>query len=212
MNARVPGSSCAIAFRMFGDADNPEKPQMTQPVDVLLVTGPAGIGKSTLCWEIGAQLTQADIPHAIVESDELDRVFPKPDRETLQRHWPGTIDISAINLAAIWSTYRTLGISRLVMSGVMQHASFDRRWILQAIPEANIVTVRLLGTQSTLTLRLNMREAVPDDNQLARSLRQAEAMASEADNGFLRIQTDGRKPPEIAAAVLKDSVWLSSPS
>jgi len=185
---------------------------MTQSVDILLVTGPAGVGKSTLCWEIGAQLAQAGIPHAIVETDELDRLYPKPDRETLQRHWPGTIDISAVNLAAIWSTYRTLGISRLIMSGVMQHAAFDRRWILQAIPGANIVTVRLLGTESTLTSRLNKREALPNNDQLARSLRQAEAMAGEADNGFLRVATDGRIPAEIAAAVLSDIGWLTSPT
>jgi GTPase SAR1 family protein len=185
---------------------------MTQPADILLVTGPAGIGKSTLCWEIGSQLSQAGVPHAIVETDELDRVFPKPDRETLQRHWPGTIDISAVNLAAIWSTYRTLGISRLIMSGVMMHAGFDRRWILQAIPDARILTIRLLGSESTVVERLQRREIVPDDDQLSRSLRQTRVMTEEADSGFIRISTDGRTPTDIAGAVLSEIGWLASRS
>lgn len=182
---------------------------MTQTANILLVTGPAGIGKSTLCWEIGAQLSQAGVAHAIVETDELDRVFPKPDRETLQRHWPGTIDVSAINLAALWSTYATLGVSRLLMSGVMMHAGFDRRWILQAVPGANIVTVRLLGSEDTLVERLRKREVVPDEDQLSRSLRQARTMGSEPDNGFVRIATDGRTPAEIATTVLKETGWLA---
>jgi 2-phosphoglycerate kinase len=49
---------------------------MQDEVDILLITGPAGVGKSTLCWEIGAELGKAGVPHAIIESDELDRVWP----------------------------------------------------------------------------------------------------------------------------------------
>jgi hypothetical protein len=59
---------------------------------------------------------------------------PRPSAEELQGLRPGTTDISTINLAAIWSTHRALGHSRLIMSGVMMHLNFDRRWILAAIP------------------------------------------------------------------------------
>jgi cytidylate kinase len=30
-----------------------------QGVQILLITGPAGVGKSTVCWEMGAQLAAA---------------------------------------------------------------------------------------------------------------------------------------------------------
>ena len=82
---------------------------MQEAVEVLLITGPAGIGKSTLCWEIGAQLAAARVPHAIIETDELDRVFPRPTPEQLAVLRPGTSDVSALNLAAMWETYRALG-------------------------------------------------------------------------------------------------------
>ncbi len=96
-------------------------------VEILLITGPAGVGKSTLCWEANGLLAQAGIPHAAIESDELDRVFPKPGAEELAPLAPGARDVSQLNLAALWATYRALGHRRLLMSGVILHPAFDRR-------------------------------------------------------------------------------------
>ena len=119
---------------------------MQEPTEILLITGPAGIGKSTLCWEIGAQLAAAKVPHAIIETDELDRVFPRPTAEQLNALRPGTTDVSALSLAAMWGTYRALGHARLIMSGVMLHLKSDYQWISQAIPDARITAVRLIGS------------------------------------------------------------------
>ena len=78
---------------------------MRNDVQILLITGPAGVGKSTLCWEMSAQLAAAEVDHAVIETDELDRVFPRPRAGDLARIRPGATDVSGINLAAIWSTY-----------------------------------------------------------------------------------------------------------
>jgi adenylylsulfate kinase-like enzyme len=43
-------------------------------MQLLLITGPAGVGKSTLGWEMSAQLAAAQVAHAVIETDELDRV------------------------------------------------------------------------------------------------------------------------------------------
>jgi hypothetical protein len=127
-------------------------------MQLLLVTGPAGVGKSTLGWEMSAQLAAAQVAHAVIETDELDRVFPRPNADELDRIQPGTTDVSSINLAAIWSTYRALGHTRLIMSGVMMHLDFDKRWILSAIPEAQITVVRMLAAEPILLARLAQRE------------------------------------------------------
>ena len=178
------------------------------PVEILLITGPAGVGKSTLCWEIGALLASAGVAHAAIETDELDRVFPKPGAEDLAPLAPGARDVSQLNLAALWATYRVLGHRRLLMSGVMLHVAFDRRWILAAIPDARITVVRLRAGDETLLARLDRREqGAGRDAQIERSLKQSRRMRDEA-GGFLVIDTDGRSPPELARSVLAESGWL----
>lgn len=178
-------------------------------MQLLLTTGPAGVGKSTLSWEMSAQLAAAHVAHVVVESDELDRVFPRPDADALGRLQPGAIDVSSINLAAIWSTYQALGHTRLIMSGVMMHLSFDKRWILSAIPEARITVVRLSAAEPTLLARLAQRETGSGaDEQAQRSLRQARRMAGEEAEGIIVLPTDGKRPAELARIILRKTGWL----
>ncbi|MGE0242213.1 MAG: AAA family ATPase [Parvibaculaceae bacterium] len=183
---------------------------MQDKVEILLLTGPAGVGKSTLGWEIGAQLSAAGEAHAIIESDELDRVYPKPAIDDLNRLKAGTLDVSSINLAALWSTYRALGHWRLVMSGVMLHLEFDRRWILAAIPAARITVIRLSATEATLRARIAEREKGSGaEDQLRRTLRQAQRMAQEKADGLIVVPVDGQSPPELARLVLRQAGWLA---
>ncbi|WP_306227790.1 AAA family ATPase [Bosea beijingensis] len=179
-------------------------------VEILLLTGPAGVGKSTLCWEISGLLAEAGIPHAAIESDELDRVYPKPGAEELAPLAPGARDVSQLNLAALWATYRALGHRRLLMSGVMLHPAFDRRWILAAIPEARITILRLRAGDEVLLARLDRREQGGGrDAQIERSLRQARRMAGEAAEDYLVVDTDGQSPAELARFVLARTGWLT---
>lgn len=178
-------------------------------MQLLLITGPAGIGKSTLSWAMGTALAEAGVAHAIIESDELDRVHPSPKREELEAIQPGTFDVSTLTLAALWGVYRRLGHTRLILSGVMLHVAFDRRWILAAIPDAEITIIRLQGSDETLLARLARREIGPGaDAQAERSLGQARRMAEQDQTGFLVEHTDGKTPDELAIILLKKVGWL----
>jgi predicted kinase len=172
-------------------------------MQILLITGPAGVGKSTLCWEVSAQLAAKQVTHAVIETDELDRVFPPPSAEELERIRPGTTDVSSINLAAIWETYSALGHSRLIMSGVMMYLDFDKRWIRAAIPDAEIKVVRLSASEPTLLARITRREIGSGaEKQLQRSLKQAARMASEDTEGLMVVPTDRKEPTELAEVIL----------
>ena len=46
--------------------------------DVLVISGPGGVGKSTVAFEASQQLQAQGVDHALVDTDELDRIFPVP--------------------------------------------------------------------------------------------------------------------------------------
>lgn len=61
--------------------------------DVLLICGAAGVGKSSVAREISLQLERSGVPHALIDTDELDRIYPVPG------------DLPAVterNLWAVW--------------------------------------------------------------------------------------------------------------
>lgn len=160
---------------------------------------------------MSAVLAEAGIAHAAIESDELDRVFPKPGAEELAPLAPGARDVSQLNLAALWSTYRALGHSRLIMSGVLLHVAFDKSWILAAIPEAQITVVRLRAGDEILLERLDRRETgAGRDAQIERSMRQAKRMAGEDAAGFVIVETDGRSPQQLAREIVDKIGWAKA--
>jgi hypothetical protein len=96
-----------------------------------------------------------------------------------------------------------------VLSGVMMHLAFDRRWITAAIPDAQMTVVRLRSTDETLIARLDQREiGLGRDEQVQRALQQARRMASEPPEGVLFVPTDGKSPSELAETLLHEIGWL----
>jgi hypothetical protein len=183
---------------------------VSQVTEVLLITGAAGVGKSTLSWEVSAQLVAAGSRHAAIETDELDRIFPLPSVTELENLRPGMTDISEISLASIWQNYRALGCNRLILSGVMVFLDEAKKWIVRAIPDADFTVVRLVASDATLLSRLEKREIGSGiEDQLRRTLRQASHIATLGSAGVVEIRTDGWTPQELASELLDRIGWLA---
>ena len=73
---------------------------MTAPVPVLVITGPVGVGKSTIAAEAAWLLRQADVPHALVDLDRIEQCWPVPADD------PGNERVSHRNLACMWANFR----------------------------------------------------------------------------------------------------------
>jgi hypothetical protein len=170
---------------------------------VLLITGPAGVGKSTLSWEVGLQLQHAGIPYAAIDTDELDRVFPTPPGD------PTKAALTGRNLHLLWSEFQALGHTRLILAGVMVDLDADLPWITRAIPDAALTIVRLTARAETLTHRVRTREiGSGHDAQLQRTLTQAARIATQPHADALLLPTDDKLPTDLARLVLHHTGWL----
>src|ERR1700738_3945580 len=81
---------------------------MTAPVPVLVITGPVGVGKSTIANEAAWLLRQADIPHALVELERSEQCGPVPADDLWNER------VSHRNLACMWANFRQAGADRLI--------------------------------------------------------------------------------------------------
>lgn len=141
-----------------------------------MICGAAGVGKSTVAWEIGSQLQVAEVRHALIDTDELDRVFPQP------QSLPELVALSSRNLAALWESFAALGHSRLILSGVMLDLDSDLAWIRASIGNADYTVVRLVASDETLRQRVGAREIGSGRvEQTKRTLTQAKVLRDRQD-------------------------------
>ncbi|WP_261553893.1 hypothetical protein [Frankia tisae] len=171
---------------------------------ILLVCGAAGVGKSSTAYEIAHQLADLNVPHAMIDCDELDRVHPWPP--------PGlsTSELSRRNLGALWANFAALGHTRLLLTGVFATLADELRWIADAVPGADIATIRLTADLPTLTSRIHRREIGSGAHaQLARSTRQLEAIAGSDQLGVTVLDTTSQTVTATAAQIL--DLWLNRP-
>jgi len=168
--------------------------------EVVLISGPAGVGKSSTAFEMSMQLQVSGVAHALVDTDELDRIFPVPD--DLYR-------LTERNLTAIWQAFRERGACRLIVVGVYVHEPSELAWLGRAIPHARFTMVRLAASIPTLADRIGRREIGSDRaGQLQRARRQLRKLDRERRTNVHVITTDGIDVVDTAAQIIRLAGWL----
>src|SRR4051812_13451023 len=161
-------------------------------VPTILVTGPVGVGKTTLIEAMGRRLRDADIPHATVDFDQLTACYPRlPDDDG----W-GT-DIGLLNLASLWRNYSARGARRLLLARVIEGRS-ELQGYREAVPGAEIVVIRLRASVATLQERIRRRgEGRGMEWHLNRAVELAPLMDEQRVEHLL-VETEERRPEELA--------------
>jgi adenylylsulfate kinase-like enzyme len=168
---------------------------------VLLITGPVGVGKTAVAFEVSELLEAKGIPHAVVDMDGLTGCFPRPPQDRFHN------ELGFRNLAAVWANYRAAGASRLVLARVIETRS-ELDAYRAAVPSAAIVVVRLKAPVSDLAARVRQREVGSGlARHLSRAAELAELMEREQVEDYL-VETGGRAVAEIAQEILNRSQWL----
>ncbi len=171
-------------------------------VPVLLITGPVGVGKSSVLSEIEDLLQEAGMRFAAVELDALSYCHPPMRGDDRFR-----TKLTFRNLASVWKNFRAAGAERLILSRVLESRSELVRY-RRAVPGADITVVRLRATSRTLRQRVARREVRLGrawHTERAREL--ARIMDREGVEDIL-VETDGRTVNAVAREVLDRTGWL----
>ncbi|MER6812600.1 hypothetical protein ABT299_25325 [Spirillospora sp. NPDC000708] len=171
--------------------------------EVLLIGGRAGVGKTTVGWEVSALLRSEAVAHAIIDGDFMGQVHPAPEGD------PHREEITEINLTAVWANFARRGYRRLVYTNtasVLPEATgmFERAMGARV----QIVRVLLTASDETARERLVGRELGSElEQELEGSVRKARVLDRRAPAGTVRVATDGRLVADIAREVVAATGW-----
>lgn len=171
--------------------------------EVLLIGGRAGVGKTSVGWEVSARLRSAHVAHAVIDGDFMGQVHPAPEGD------PHRAAIGERNLTAVWRNYAELGYRRLVYVNTVSVLDEATGMFRRAMGDAvRIVRVLLTATDETAEQRLTGRELGSElEAELRSSTRKARLLDARAPVGTLRVVTDGRTVIDVAADVVAATGW-----
>ena len=175
---------------------------MTAQVPVLLITGPVGVGKSTIAAEAAWLLRQADVPHALIDLDRIEQCWPVPADD------PWNERVSHRNLACMWANFRQAGADRLIFARVLETRSLLRR-VTAAVPGAQITVVRLRAPLAVLQERIRSREA-SDPAWFLGAAAHTAAVFERAQVEDHLVDNENRPATVVAEEVLHRVGWLAS--
>lgn len=170
---------------------------------VLLLGGRAGVGKTTVAWEVSVLLRTASVPHAVVEGDFMGQIHPAPAGD------PRRTEMTERNLTAVWGNFAERGCRRLVYTNTASVLPEATGMFERAMgPAVRITRVLLTATDATARTRLTGRERGSElEHELAAGLRNARLPDQRSAPGTVRVATDGRSVVDLARAVVAATGW-----
>jgi len=163
------------------------------PIPLLWITGPAGVGKSTVSWQIFTELAEAGVRVAFADGDQLCMCYPAPAAD------PGREQLKAKNVGALVPRYSAAGAQCVIVNGVVDP---HRGVHTELMTQAKVTVCRLRADREEIARRFIGRDGQSDDvhEMLAETLDEADAM----DAGLLAdvsIDTTGVPAGEVVKLV-----------
>lgn len=168
-------------------------------IDVLFLHGSPGAGKTTLAAALAEVLRQAEIPHGVIDLDELARVHPWPDHSFARE-----------NLRAIWPRYAAIPGIRLLVSGVIVDEQ-ELVLLRDALVGANIAVCELTAPEALLKERVTARE--PNEFWQESLRRLVDVYQARTDLDRIRdflVSTDERSKQDAAREIIDKLGWLAA--
>lgn len=167
-------------------------------VDVLVVIGSVGVGKSSTADAASEILRKRDVPHAIIDMDYLRYAFPWPASDPFHQA------LGTKNLAGIWKNYQEIDVRKLIISNVVESRA-DIDAIAKAIPGAKLTVVLLKADVATVHERLRERHGKRDSENLNWHLDRARKLTGQLEDAGIEdfaVDTKGKSLAAVAETIL----------
>ncbi|AIY49496.2 hypothetical protein MFTT_30940 [Mycolicibacterium fortuitum subsp. fortuitum] len=117
---------------------------------MVFIGGRSGTGKTSVGFEMHAQLSAAGVTHCLIDGDFLDMAYPVPSHVD---------DLAERNLAAMWANYRALGYHRMIYINTASVLPEVMERLTTAMGgNPTVVSILLTCTDATARVRLGKRE------------------------------------------------------
>jgi hypothetical protein len=174
---------------------------VTDQTQVVLIGGRSGTGKSTVGYEMHAQLSAAGVRHCLIEGDNLDMAYPAPWEHSLAER----------NLAAMWASYRALGYRRMIYTNtacVLEKVIRELTASLGDDPQVTAVLLRCSNATAHHWLsQLEIGTALPQ--HVERSALMARKLDECAPHWVQRVITSDQPVADIAAEIIGLAGWVA---
>lgn len=164
--------------------------------EVLILHGSPGSGKSTIADAVSELLREADTPHAIIDLDEISRIFPTQDPS-----------FSKKNLKAIWPNYAAVQGLRGIIPTVIVDKE-ELRLLRDALPEAKFMICELMAPEEVLKERVMARE--PNEFWQKTLLKWLDVYRNRSEDqkfGDFEVDTHDKSVEEAAREVVAKAGW-----
>lgn len=170
-------------------------------VPVLVITGPVGVGKTSVARAISDLLGNAAVAHTMIDMDMLRWCYPRDPEDPFHEK------LGLQNLAAVWANYQTAGAQRVVMADVVETRTTVTQYE-NTIPGAVVTVARLHAPVTTLHARLAGRETGADLEWHQNRAIELAAQMEETALEDLRVDTEGKTVLEIAQEIIARARWV----
>ena len=169
-------------------------------VELLIITGSMGAGKTAVLAEAGDILALRDISYAAIDVDSL-----------ALAHLSSAARTDAVmyaNLRCVCNNYADAGVRRFLLARALEdHAQLEL--CRQAVPATHTVVCRLTASLRTMQQRITMREPGVMQGQFVARVAELNRALDRARLEDFTVDNENRSLSEVALEVLVKAGWFS---
>ena len=122
---------------------------------MLWIYGPAGVGKSTVSWQLYTELAGSGVPVAFADTDQLCMCYPASAGDPARQH------LRALNAAAVIRNFRSAGARCVIVNGVLGPAG-PAGLATVSLPDARVTFCRLRASPGEVERRFTAKHGHRD--------------------------------------------------